>query len=280
MRLKKLPVLVVRGKTIAEVWERSVVKTWEEGIEIKTEYDKPGDPLSKDSTTVMIVEEPLTEPRIHLSLTGSFLDLGKYREEVISGYLDHLVEEGKLPYTYHERLFSYGEVEDKINQIKYIIEKLSEIPHSRRAQAITWNPRSDPARDSPPCLQRMWTRCLRDEEGKLYLNINLHWRSRDAYKAAFMNMFTVTELQKLIAEEISAKRGEEVLVGQYTDISDSYHIYGRDFEDFETRLLKSMKKRVFYDKDNRLNSRTIRSDDPLIVRAFEQAKKMVRPNLS
>lgn len=269
------PILLVRGKSITEVWEKSILKTWKEGVDVRTEYDSPGDPPSKDSTMIMIVEEPMAEPRIHLSMPGGLVDLGKYVVEVVEGVRDHWVEEGVLPYTYHERLFNYGGRDDGIDQVAYIIEKLSETPYSRRAQAITWNPRSDPWSDSPPCLQRIWCRCFRDEkDGKLYLNLNLHWRSRDAYKAAFMNMFALTELQRLIAEGISEKRGEEVRVGRYLDISDSYHIYGRDLEELEMRLIKNIERRAFYDGENPLNSRTMRSDNPQVLRAFEEARRM------
>ena len=265
------PILVVRGKSISEVWEKSVLETWRKGVDVKTEYDRPGDPPSKDSTMVMIVEEPMAEPRIHLSMPGGLVDLGKYVVEVIDGVQDRWVEEGVLSYTYHERLFKYG---DGIDQIAYIIDKLSETPYSRRAQAITWSPKLDPWSESPPCLQRVWCRCFRnDEDGRLHLNMNLHWRSRDAYKAAFMNMFALTELQRLIAKRISEKRGEDVEVGRYVDISDSYHIYGRDLEDLEIRLVRNIERRAFYDEKNPLNSRTMRSDNPQVLKAFEEARK-------
>lgn len=265
------PILVVRGKSISEVWEKSVLETWRKGVDVKTEYDRPGDPPSKDSTMVMIVEEPMAEPRIHLSMPGGLVDLGKYVVEVIDGVQDRWVEEGVLSYTYHERLFKYG---DGIDQITYIIDKLSETPYSRRAQAITWSPKLDPWSESPPCLQRVWCRCFRnDEDGRLHLNMNLHWRSRDAYKAAFMNMFALTELQRLIAKRISEKRGEDVEVGRYVDISDSYHIYGRDLEDLEIRLVRNIERRAFYDEKNPLNSRTMRSDSPQVLKAFEEARK-------
>ena len=50
-----IPVLLVEGRTLPEVWERSVIEVWEKGIAIKTEYDKAGDPPSKDCTMVMVI---------------------------------------------------------------------------------------------------------------------------------------------------------------------------------------------------------------------------------
>ena len=63
------------------------------------------------------------------------------------------------------------------------------------------------------------------------LNLNTHWRSRDGYKAWFMNAFALTDLQRIVAEEISEKLGDEVSVGRYVDISDSFHIYGSYFDE-------------------------------------------------
>ncbi len=48
-----IPVLKVEGKTLPEAWEKAVISTWEDGLSIKTEYDKPEDPLSKDCSMVM-----------------------------------------------------------------------------------------------------------------------------------------------------------------------------------------------------------------------------------
>jgi thymidylate synthase len=125
-----------------------------------------------------------------------------------------------------------------------MIEKLSEANYSRRAQAITWNPKEDPPTYDPPCLQRLWCRVLADESGGLVLNMNTHWRSRDAYKAAYMNIFALTDLHRVIAERLSEKVGKSVRVGRYVDIVDSFHIYGSYFEEFKG-FLKSVEERTF-----------------------------------
>jgi len=243
-----IPVLLVRGRTLPEVWENSLLATWKEGIAVKTEYDKPEDPPSRDCTMIMIIEEPLAEPRIHRCFPGGLEDLEIYRLEVVEGVHDHWIapEEGKWTYTYHERLFSYSVGEERIDQIAYIIDKLSKVPYSRRAQAITWKPDMDPKTDDPPCLQRIWCR-LTEENGSFYLNMNTHWRSRDAFKAAFMNIFALTDLQRLIADKLSERMGRKVLVGRYVDISDSYHIYGSYFKEIEG-FLKTLEQRTFEER--------------------------------
>ena len=276
-----IPVLYVHGRTLPEVWEKSVLELWEYGASVKTEYDKPADPPSKDCTMMMEIQEPFAEPRIHLAFPGGIEDLEKYRQEVVNGVHDHWIkpEEGKWTYTYHSRMVNYKVVDDlsdskiespfpTVDQIGYLIEKLSTSPHSRRAQAVIWMPTADPATDDCPCLQRVWCRVLASADGTLYLNMNTHWRSRDAYKAAFMNIYAFTELQREIANGIAEKVGKEVRVGRYTDITDSYHIYGSYFEEFQDRFLKNINSRSFAE-------RTWRTDDPRVQAAIEYGKQQL-----
>ncbi len=241
-----IPTLFVQGKNLAEAWEKAVLACWQEGVPIKTEYDKPDDPPSKDCTMMWMVEDPFAEPRIHRAFPGGLEDLEVYRQEVVNGVHDHWIapEEGKWTYTYHKRLFDYEIEGQTIDQINYIIEKLADAGHSRRAQAITWHAGLDPLTYDPPCLQRVWCRILPDEKGELVLNMNSHWRSRDAYKAAYMNAFALTDLQRMITERISKKIGQPIRVGRYTDIADSFHIYGSYFKDFKG-FLQTVENRTF-----------------------------------
>jgi len=241
-------VLTIEGNTLPEVWERAVIETWEEGISIPTEYDREDCPPSKDATVIMSVENPFQEPRIHRAIPSGLEELEVYRQEVVDGIHDHWIapEEGKWSYTYHQRLFSFPG-KKTIDQIKYVIEKLAEIPYTRRAQVITWNPTTDPGSEDPPCLQRIWFRIFPLDEGKGRLNMHTYWRSRDGFKAAFMNMFALTDLQRRVAEEISKRRGEEIAVGQYMDTTDSFHIYGNYFAEFE-KFLDTVKKRKFTER--------------------------------
>jgi len=270
-RIEMIPVLTASGKGIAEAWENSLLELWKKGTRIRTEYDRDFDQPSIDATMVIVVEDPLAEPRIHLSIPSTFKDLWKYRREVVEGVHDHWIDpkSGKWSYTYHQRIFRYPVSDGEVNQVEYIIEKLAKAPYSRRAQAITWKPDFDPRTDYPPCLQRIWLRCT-EEKGVLTLNMNAHWRSRDAYKAAFMNMFALTELQKEFARMLSDKISREVRVGRYVDISDSYHIYGWDLQDFEQRFLRAVGERKFYSDDIK-SSRTIRLDHPLVQKEIKEA---------
>ena len=244
-----IPVLYVRGETLPEAWEKAVLACWRQGAEIRTEYDKPGDPPSRDCTMMWEVEDPFLEPRIHRAFPGGLEDLEVYRQEVVDGIHDHWINpaEGKWTYTYHKRLFAYEIEGAVIDQVDYIVAKLASAGHSRRAQAITWNPKLDPATDDPPCLQRLWCRLLQSGDGALVLNMNTHWRSRDAYKAAYMNAFALTDLARVMAARLAERTGRPVRVGRYVDISDSFHIYGSYFREFEG-FLKLVEKRAFADR--------------------------------
>jgi thymidylate synthase len=76
----------------------------------------------------------------------------------------------------------------------------------------------------------------------------VRFRSNDAYKAAFMNMFALVKLQERIAERISEISGKQVRLGRYVHQADSYHIYGSYFEEFEKRFLGAVKNRSIVER--------------------------------
>ncbi len=220
--------VVIKAKTVSESWEKVVLECWSKGAQVPTEYGE----MSKELLGLLVVvEEPFAEPRIHrgdllVAIRGS---LWKYYDEVLRGTLDDAVKEGKIHYTYHERLFSYPP--KAISQIEHIINKLQQTSFSRRAQAITWDPEKDIGVDSPPCLQRVWC-TIRDEK----LVLHTTWRSRDIFRAMHMNILALTELQRMIAERL------EVKVGSYLDFTNSAHIYEKTYEDVE-RFKRVVEKR-------------------------------------
>jgi thymidylate synthase len=153
-----IPVLAVSAYSLAETWERSLVALHSSGCDIKTQYDKPTDPPSKDCTMIMSVQDPLAEPMIHLEFPGGPEELQEYVMEVCDGIKDHCVRDPNDPndtrweYTYHQRLFSYvvnGGVHD---QIEMMAQKLAKSPYTRRAQAITWKVDEDNECYDPACF--------------------------------------------------------------------------------------------------------------------------------
>lgn len=216
--------------------------------------------------------------------------------------------------------FSYENILP-VNQINYIIDTLSETPYSRRAVALTSFPPADILVSDPPCLRYIECRGY-SRNNCIYIDMNVHFRSRDAWGAALFNMYALTELQKYITEQIQLKMkqkaktllinneyrnykcpycGEKSLnfisennndseeklfkcnncniypfivkTGTYTDISDSFHIYGIDMKEFEDRFinsaLKQPKNRRFWD----LSSSEMQE---LIAEGEEKAYKTVK----
>lgn len=300
-----IPVVAASGESLAETWENAMIGLYVYGCEVRTQYDAQDekgnylDPPSKDCSILMSIENPTSEPMIHLGgIPGGFEDLEEYVQEVRDGIKDHWVRDPLDPndtrwqYTYHQRLFRYelplsefdlylGQLpkEEKqkfyeketahflldhdyvrvvekdirgkkqafiqINQIQYVIDKLAQQPFTRQAQAITWQPYMDTDIYDPACLQSMWFRILPDKNEKPTLNMNIRFRSRDAYDASFMNCFAFIHVMEYIAEEVSQNTGQELRIGRYVDESDSFHIYGKRIPDFETRFLTNVLNREF-----------------------------------
>jgi len=264
-----LPTIHIEADGLAEGWEKAVLATWERGARIATQYDKPGDPPSRDSTLLLAVADPFSEPRIHRAMPGGFYELEAYRREVIDGIHDHWIdpEAGKWQYTYHERFAAYSVpgVPQPINQIDYVVRTLAEAPHSRRAQAVIWKAWEDAGIHDPACLQRFWFRVFDD-----HLVLAAHMRSNDAYKAAYMNMYAFTDLQRVVAGRLSEALGREIRVGQYNHIVDSFHIYGSYFDDFEG-FLRSVEARTF-------EERTYRTEEVQVI--IDEANQRVDDSLA
>ncbi len=267
-----IPVLHAEGDCIARAWENSLIALFRDGAELTTQYDKPGDPPSRDATMVITVDEPLAEPMIHRDFPGGFEDLQEYVMEVCEGIKDHLVRDPGDPhdtrweYTYHQRLFGY-EVPSigAIDQIEHIAQRLAETPHTRRAQAITWKVWEDRSCYDPACLQSVWCRITTEGDRRL-LSMNVRFRSNDAYKAAMMNIFALVQLQQRIAARIAELSGQPVGIGRYCHMADSYHIYGFNLKEFEARFLGALERRTF-------EERTIRYED--VREIMEEARPQI-----
>jgi thymidylate synthase len=96
-------------------------------------------------------------------------------------------------------------------------------------------------------------------------SMNACFRSNDAYKAAFMNIFALVQLQKAMAARIAQISGKSIKVGRHY-IADSYHIYGSSFREFEGRFLGALEKRTF-------EQRTMRYED--VREMMEEARPAI-----
>ncbi len=256
--VKQLPILFVEAETCGEAWEKAVEAVWYNGIEIEQHYE---DELSKEASVLVNITNPLKEPRysrkdlisVTMFMTGE--DRKKpYREkqyvrDLLDGDMDHRVLEGIESYTYHERIWNWGAVQPKhqellkekkmpviklfdtqtgtefkptdgINQMAMLIQKAREESISRKLQVTTWQPQKDLVISGAPCLQRLWIRIIEDK----YMVIETTWRSRDLYKAFPANLVGFTEVGRWLAEKL------DIEFVQYVDFSNSLHIYKSDYD--------------------------------------------------
>ncbi len=287
--MRNIPVLHVTERSLAEAYEKALVSLYNEGTRFKTQYDKPGDPLSLDCTMNITVLEPESDPMIHQAFPGGIDDLKEYVLE-LKGFKDHWVKNMNDPgdtrweYTYHGRLQRYGswkegvesggknerkDVGFQVDQIENVIRKLVDQPFTRQAQMITWMPNHDIEVYDPPCLQSLWYRVLEDEEGIHWLNCNIRFRSNDAWGANFMNMFGfILFNRELIADEMERRSGRTVKLGRINWQADSYHIYGRDIR---------QAKEMLFDRIGTmsLEERTFNFNDPYIREMYDEAEERI-----
>lgn len=187
----------------------------------------------KELAMTIIVDEPLKEPMISKLFIGGPEALEQYRQEMLDGILDFEIEKGNWVYTYHDRMVNYPKTwkttysldthtiipDSNINQIDFVIEELKRNPSSRRAVILIREPSVDIYSEDPACLQHIQY-FIRDNK----LHCKVLFRSNDACKASFMNMFALIMIQKKIADELGVE------VGTYVHRANSYHCYEKDFE--------------------------------------------------
>ena len=89
--------------------------------------------------------------------------------------------------------------------------------------------------DDPACLQSI---AYYIREGKL--DCHVLFRSNDAAKAAFMNMFALVKLQEYVAEQVG------VPVGTYQHVAFNYHVYERDNELLDGYIAQINSGRTLY----------------------------------
>jgi thymidylate synthase len=281
-----IPVITVSERSLAQAFEKALVELYKRGIRFKTQYDKPGDPESLDCTLNLTIEEPESEPMIHMAFPGGIEDLKEYVLE-LKGFKDHWVKNMNDPadtrweYTYHGRLEKYGTWKESgpdgsgirgffnVNQIEAVIDKLCKQPFTRQAQMITWMPNIDLDCFDPPCLQSLWYRILEDSEGIYWLNCNIRFRSNDAWGASFMNMFGFIQFNReVVAAEISRRSGKTVKLGRLNWQADSYHIYGKDIEQARVRLFERI-------DSLKLEERTFNFSDDFIKEMYDDAETSI-----
>ena len=198
----------IRASTPVDGWTRVVRKIMDSGMERK---DERGMKTKWCDNLMVHVSKPL-ENRV--------TDLYPFSEKVLKEkYATQLLTPDRMDfdYTYGERLNAWGD--GQINQIEYIIHKLSSNPHSRRAVATTWDPRKDTESEEVPCLNH-FVFMTRDN----WLDLSVMIRSNDMYGAWLANVYALGDLLAHVVERVNLE------VGAITTLSVNAHIYEHDWE--------------------------------------------------
>ncbi len=134
-------VFFISKNNVRDAWLSAVGQVLYNGDDIKTEYDKPEDPPSKDATVLIEVKEPLSSPIMRkdkilkikskygnsYEIYGCMADIyligsiqSGYIEEIFEGVNDHFLYDSgvSFPYSYHDRVFNYAPfaIEDTIHK--------------------------------------------------------------------------------------------------------------------------------------------------------------------
>ncbi|MGQ4874208.1 MAG: thymidylate synthase [Promethearchaeia archaeon] len=165
-------VIYIEAEDVGSAWIEALKRVLEEGDDIPTEYDKENDIPSKDSTALIRIKNPLSNPirsrrgkekkilkvkskfgnsyEVYGCLADIFL-IGSiqsgYIEEVLEGVNDHYLSESSqsFPYSYHDRIYNYAaySLEDSVKKDflvpiirNEVVKKHEKLKFSKKVQEI------------------------------------------------------------------------------------------------------------------------------------------------
>ncbi len=123
-------VFFISSDNVRDAWLSAVAHVLKKGDDIKTEYDKEGEPPSKDATVLIEIKNPMSNPikrrdklikitskygnafEVYGCIADTYL-IGSiqsgYIEEIMEGTNDHYIWDSDVsfPYSYHDRIFNY-----------------------------------------------------------------------------------------------------------------------------------------------------------------------------
>jgi len=220
---------VINAGTISDAWIKALKRVWAFGEELKEDQWKSR--IKEVHNLVVRIEKPAEEPRHNENFPWKRAQLEEYSKEYFSP------DKKGFSYSYGERLTawiedSFDEGRSAINQIKEsVVEELKKNRETRRAVAVTLNPRKDRKIQSPPCMI-LNQFLIRNNK----LHCTVYFRSHDIFGASLANWFAVTKIMEYICGETGAE------AGTLTSVSCSAHIYERDFESAKKIVLNGNQK--------------------------------------
>jgi thymidylate synthase len=198
----------LRTKTPVDGWIRIVKKIMDSGM-VRVD-ERSIETRWLDNALIHIIDPysnrvsdryPLSEKVLH----------DKYATQLLTS------DKMDFEYTYGERLNAWGM--EPINQIDYVVQKLTENSATRRAVATTWDPRKDTRADEVPCLNHFVFMKCQDE-----LDLSVTIRSNDMFGAWLANVYALAELLKHVSVKVSMDPGS------ITTLSVNAHVYSHDWD--------------------------------------------------
>ncbi|MCK5432205.1 MAG: thymidylate synthase [Gammaproteobacteria bacterium] len=140
-----------------------------------------------------------------------------WTETALEVYANQLLN----PLNAHGHDYTYGNrLRSPEDQLEYCINKIIEFPETRRAIMTTWQPQIDNHMEHVPCMIfNQFT--ARDD----MIHIHATFRSQDAYKASFANVYGLSNMLREVAEQTG------YYVGNVTLHVVAAHVYEEDVDD-------------------------------------------------
>ncbi len=190
------PILSVTGESMPEAWENACLKLASDGLAYQRR-DKEDSGVQIEANMTIEVRNPDADPFAHMMGGTNAVDtaLLDYYYEMM-GAKDCWIKDFSDPkdtrwdYMYHERLGSYPrEAGVPLDQLSFVVERLTKRPDSRRTNIITWFPPRDMAARHTPCLQRVWFTIMSPQGSEDWgMDMQYNFRSNNVVSASFGNM--------------------------------------------------------------------------------------------
>lgn len=281
-----IPILHASGESIPEAWENAYLTLHEKGLYHKRDDPKEDGNPNLDSTMTIEVRNPDVDPFGHKAggSTANEDSLMDYLYEMMGAKLSNSwmgdfndPKDTRWEYNYHASLSQWGEFlpneqsQDSIDQLAAMVEKLSKNPSTRKAQAITWDPRRDLVTQHTPCLQRVHPLIVKDEDGNLSFDMQYTFRSRNVADASFGNMLGLYVLGCDMRDKLEEKLGVRMPM-RMVDKIDSFHVNGRTVKRYNENVAM-FKKRVDSGDWKELEDRTMTREE--VIEGLEYYRKTV-----
>ncbi len=254
-----IPVLNVSGESLPEAWENAYFKIHDEGLDYIRFDKKDHGRLNLDSFMVMEVKNPDADPFSHLAggTNANEAPLLDYYMEIMGAkpgkwWIRDFTDSTDMrwEYTYEACAKEYGaylpgQVNDPkrgINQLDIAVQKLINDPSTRKAQAITWDPRRDTTAEHTPCLQRIQFLLMYDCCGKpCGIDMHYNFRSRNVANASFGNMQGLYLLGCDVRDRVEEAHGCNLAM-RILDVTDSFHVNANELPKYREQVANTRKR--------------------------------------